>query len=78
MQLEVPRLGVESELPLLTYTTARATPDLSHIFDLYHSSQEHRIPDPLSEAREGTLILKATSQVHFCRTTVGTPSGSIS
>ena len=25
--MEVPRLGVESELPLLAYTTATATPD---------------------------------------------------
>ena len=28
---EVPRLGVESELQLPAYTTATATPDLSHI-----------------------------------------------
>ena len=27
--MEVPRLGVESELQLLTYTTATATPDLN-------------------------------------------------
>ena len=28
---EVPKLGVESELQLSAYTTATATPDLSHI-----------------------------------------------
>ena len=30
----VPRLGVDSELQLLAYTTASATPDLSFVFDL--------------------------------------------
>ena len=35
---EVPRLGVESELQPLAYTTGTATPDLSHVCDLYHSS----------------------------------------
>ena len=33
--MEVPRLGVESEL---VYTTATATPDLSHTCNLHHSS----------------------------------------
>ena len=32
-QMEVPRLGVESELPLLAYTTATATWDRSRICD---------------------------------------------
>ena len=36
--MEVPRLGIESELHLLAYTTATATPAPSHLFDLYHSS----------------------------------------
>ena len=35
--MEVPRLGVESELQLPAYTIATATPDLSHVFDLHHS-----------------------------------------
>ena len=35
---EVPRLGVKSELQLPAYTTITATPDPSHICDLYHSS----------------------------------------
>ena len=34
MALEVPRLGVESELKLQAYATARETLDLSHICDL--------------------------------------------
>ena len=37
--MEVPRLGFKSELQLPVYTTATATRDLSHIYDLYHSSQ---------------------------------------
>ena len=48
--MEVPRLGVESELLMSAYATAIATPDLSHIYDLHHSSQPHWIPDPLSKA----------------------------
>ena len=52
--MEVPRLGVESQLLPLAYTTATATQDLSHIFDLHHSSQQCRILNPLSEARDGT------------------------
>ena len=37
--MEVPRLGVESELQLVAYTTATATPHLSCVCNLYHSSQ---------------------------------------
>ena len=36
--MEVPRLGVESELQLLAYTTATATQDPSLLFDLHHNS----------------------------------------
>ena len=61
--MEVSRLGVESELQLLAYTTATAMPDLSHIFDLHYSSWQHQILNPLSEARDQTLILMDTSQV---------------
>ena len=32
--MEVPRLGVESELQLLAYTTATAIRDLSYLWDL--------------------------------------------
>ena len=49
--MEVPRLGVESELQLLVYTTATAMPDLSCLWDL-HCSFRHRILNPLSEARD--------------------------
>ena len=39
--MEVPRLRVKSELQLLAYTTATATPDLNHVCDLHHSSWQH-------------------------------------
>ena len=71
--MEVPRLGVEMELKLLTYTTATATWDLSRICHLYHSSWQCRIPNPLSEARDGTWIFMDTSQIRFCYATTGTP-----
>jgi len=65
-QMEVPRLGGESELQLPAYTTATATQDLSHICDLHHSSWQCQIPNPLNEARDQTCILMNTSQIHFC------------
>ena len=43
---EVPRLGVESELQLPAYTTTSATPDLSRVSDLHHSSRQHHILNP--------------------------------
>ena len=50
--IEVPRLGVKSELQLLAYARATGTPDLSHVCDLCHSSRQCWIPDPLSKARD--------------------------
>ena len=63
--MEVPRLGVELELQLQAYATAKATLDLNHICDLHHSSQQCQIFNPLSEARDETHILMDTSQVHY-------------
>ena len=59
--MEVPRLGVTSELQLLAYTTATAMRDLSCIYNLHHNSRQCLIPDPLSEARNQTHILMDTS-----------------
>ena len=59
---KVPKLGVPSELWPPAYTTATATPDLSHIGDLHHSSQQHWILNPLREARDQTLM--DASRVH--------------
>ena len=50
--MEVPRqLGVQSELQLLAYTAATATPDPSRVCNLQHSSRQGCVPDPLGEAR---------------------------
>ena len=55
--MEVPRLGVESELQLLAYTTAIATLDPSCVCNLHHSSWQHWILNPLSKARDRTCNL---------------------
>ena len=52
--MAVPRLGDESELWLLAYTTATIMQDPRHIFDLHHTSQQCWILNPLSEARDQT------------------------
>ena len=39
-QMEILRLGVESELLLQAYTAATATPDQSRICNLHHSLQQ--------------------------------------
>ena len=70
--MEVPRLGVKSELSLLAYTTATAMQDPSHICDLHHRSWQHRILNPLSKAWDWTLVLTDTSWTHFGCTTMGT------
>ena len=55
--MEVPSLGIESELQLLAYTTAIAMPGPSRLCDLHHSSLPHWVLNPRSEARDRTLIL---------------------
>ena len=70
---EVPSLGVNLELQLPAYTTDTAMWDLSCVCDLNHSSGQHQIPDPLSEARDRTHILITTSGIRFCWATTGTP-----
>ena len=60
--MEVPRLGDESELQLQAYTTDTAMWDLSHVCDLYHSSQQRQILNPLSEARDRTHNLMVPSR----------------
>ena len=63
--MEVPRRGVELELPLSVYTTAAATPDLSHVCDLHHCSRQCWILNPLTGARDRTCILTDTPQATF-------------
>ena len=41
--------------------------------DLHRSSRQHRIPDPLIEARDPSRILMDTGPIHFPGATVGAP-----
>ena len=50
--------------------TATATPDLGRVCDLHHSSWQCRILNPLSEARDRTLVLMDASWACY---TMGTP-----
>ena len=46
----------------------------STTYDLHHSSQQCRILNPLSKARDRTRNLMVPSWICFCYTTMGTPS----
>jgi len=59
--VEVPRLGVESELQLPA--TATAMPDPSHVFDLQHSSRQYQILNPC--ARPGIKLSSSGILVRF-------------
>ena len=59
--VEVPGLGVKSELQPMAYTTAMAMPDPSHICDLHCGLLQRWILSPLNEARDRTHILMDTS-----------------
>ena len=52
--MEVPRLGVQSELQLPATATATATQEPSCVCDLHHSLWQHRILKPLSQAKDQT------------------------
>ena len=56
--MEVPRLGIESELQLS---------------GLHHSSRQYQILNPLGETRDQTLNLMVPSRIRFCCATTGTP-----
>ena len=75
--MEVPRLGVQSELQLPAYATASATSDLSRNCNLHHSSQQRCILKPLSEARDRTRNLMVPSQIRFCCARTGTPESGV-
>ena len=62
--VEVPRLGVLSELPLQAYAIAAATWDPSCVCNLCHTSLQCWILNPLNEARDLTPILMDASRVH--------------
>ena len=68
--MEIPRLGIKLELQLPVYTTAM--PDPSCLCDLYHSSWQCWIFNPLSKARDVTCILMDTSWIHYHWAIMGT------
>ena len=61
--MEVPRLVVKSKPQLLAYGTVTAMQDPSLICDLFHSSQQCQILNPLSEAWDRTHNLVVTSWI---------------
>ena len=73
--MEVPRLVVELELQLPAYATARR--DLSHVFDLHHSSRQCWIPSPQSEAKDRTCLFTDAGQICFHCSIRGTPGLAI-
>ena len=63
--MELPRLGVESELQLPAYTTAIALQELSRICHLPCSLLQHWILNRMSKARDQICVLMDTSQAHY-------------
>ena len=74
----ISQAGVKSELQLPAYTTATAMLGLSCICNLYHSSQQCQILNPLSEARDRTRNLMVPNQIHFRHAMMGTPGATFS
>ena len=69
--MEIPRLGVESELYPPAYTTATSTPNPSCVWD-HHSSWQCQILNPLIETRDWTCILVHVHQIRFHWAMTGT------
>ena len=61
--MEVPRLGIQSELQPLACATATAMPSLSFVCHLHHSLWQHQILNPLGKARDRTCVLMDNSQI---------------
>ena len=70
--MEVPRLGVKSELQLLAYARATAMPDPSLVCNLHHSSRQCQILNSLSQVRNLTSNLMVPSWICFPHATMGT------
>ena len=68
---------VKLELQLPAYATTTSMPDLSCICNLHCSSRQCWILNPLSGARNWTLILMGTSQVRYHWATTGTPHHTV-
>ena len=62
---------------LLAYSRATATPDLSRVCELHHSSRQRQILNPLSEDRDRTHNLMVPNWICFHCTKTGTPDSVI-
>ena len=71
--MEVPRLGVESELQLLACTTATATQDLSHVCDLQPQLMATPEPQPTEQDQGSNLQPHGSSLDAFLLCHTGTP-----
>ena len=56
----------------MAQATAKAMPDLSHVCNIYHSSRQQWILNPLNEARDKTHSLMVSSQIGFFCAMMGT------
>ena len=72
--MEIPTLGVKSELQPPAYITATAMPGPSCICDLYHSSWQCQMLNPLSKVRDETCVFMDTSWIHYCWVTTRNPT----
>ena len=70
--IQVPRLGVESELQLPAYTTAKAA--VQAVAATYTTAHDNAGSLILSDARDWTCILMDISWIHFPCATMGTPN----
>ena len=72
--VEVPGLGIESELQLQAYSIATAMPDLSCVCNLCSSVWQHQVHNPRSNAKDRSCILTLLCRFSTCWATTGTPS----
>ena len=75
--MEVPRLGVQSELQLPAYATATEMQDRATSVTYTTAHRNARSLTPLSEAKDRTQFLTATSLIRFCCATTGTLTAQI-
>ena len=71
--MELPRLGVKSELQPPATAITTAVPDPSWVCELHHSSRQHWIVNPLKRVRDQTHILIYSSQILYHWATIRTP-----
>ena len=64
--MEIPRLGVKSELHLPDYAPSHSNVEPELICGLHCSSQQRQIFNPPSEARDQICVVMDTSQVCYC------------